>query len=50
MTLYPPGIATETIVNHVDRWPGQENKIWEQKVPSVMLYSGQGEASDKWHQ
>lgn len=39
------GIANETLVSYVDRWPGQEGRIWEQKVPSVLLYDRQGNVS-----
>jgi len=35
--------GAEVIHTHVEGWPGQEGTVWDQKVPSVVLYDGRGQ-------
>lgn len=36
------GALHEPLVTHVSRWPGQEATMYEEKVPSALLYDEQG--------
>jgi hypothetical protein len=36
-----PGVLHEPLVTHVSRWPGQEATMYEEKVPSALLYDEQ---------
>jgi hypothetical protein len=37
------GLGVPPLVTRVARWPGQEGAIYEEKVPSVLIYDAQGE-------
>lgn len=37
------GSDAPPIVTHVARWPGQEGAIYEEKVPSLLIYDAEGE-------